>query len=143
MTAIDLQLPLRLAGLIVAGIGVSHAFLPRALGWSAELGGVSSLTRQVAYVHSAYVGLTCVLLGAVPAFFPSALLVRGPLAPLVLAGLVTFCGSRLVIQLLVYDREHWRGDARRTVIHVGLIAIWTYETAVYAAALLMQLGAVS
>jgi hypothetical protein len=141
MTPLDLQVHLRLAGLIILGIGLGHAFLPRALGWSTELGSASSLTRQVAYVHSAYIGLTCVLFGMVAAFFPAALLVRGPLAPIVLTGYVVFWGSRLVVQLLVYDHAHWRGDATRTLIHIGFVAIWTYETAVYAATLVTQLAA--
>lgn len=136
----DLAVHLRIAGTAIVALGLAHAVLPRALGWRTELAGVSALTRQIAYVHSAYIGLTCVLLGAVPAFAPELLLSRSPLAAWVLAGLVAFWGSRLVVQNLVYDRAHWRGDAARTVIHGGLTVGWTYETVVYAAGLLNQLA---
>jgi hypothetical protein len=134
------MLGLRLAGLVLIALGLAHAGLPRALRWRVELDGTSLLTRQIAYVHSAYIGFTCVLLGAVPAFAPELLVTRSALAVWLLAGLVGFWGSRLLVQLFVYDSALWRGDRARTAIHVGAMALWAWETLIYALALVHQLS---
>ncbi len=131
----DLELHLRLAGLPLVLIGLGHAFLPRVLAWATDLASVSALNRQIAYVHSGYIGLTCVLMGLLPLTMPGSLLNGGPLATAVLVGYLLFWGSRLFVQVLVYDAAHWRGNAVRTLIHAGFVALWSYETAVYALAL--------
>jgi hypothetical protein len=136
----DLILHLRVAGLAVVAVGLAHAALPRVLGWRVELASVSLLTRQVAYVHSAYIGLTCVFLGAIPAFAPELLVTRSALATWLLTGLVGFWGSRLFVQVGVYDPELWHGNGARTAAHVAFLGLWTYETLAYAAGLVHQLG---
>jgi hypothetical protein len=127
----DPVLHLRLAGSMIVALGIAHAFLPAALDWSRGLATLSLLDRQIAYVHSAYIGLTCVLLGLLPLALPDALVRGDALATAVLIGLTGFWGSRLVVQLCVYDTRHWRGDRLRTAAHLGLVPLWTYETAVY------------
>jgi hypothetical protein len=138
----ELELHLRLAGAPLVVIGLGHVILPRVLGWSTELAPLSALSRQVAYVHAGFIGLMCVLFGSLPLLLPGALLSGGSLAAAVLTGYVVFWGCRLLVQLAVYDSAHWRGDRDRTLIHVAITALWSYETGVYGLALwrTMQLG---
>ncbi len=135
----ELELHLRIAGWAVIAIGLAHVGLPRALGWHVELATASLLTRQIAHVHSAYIGLTCVLLGALPALAPGLLTTSGALGLWVLGGLIAFWGSRLIVQLAVYDARLWRGNGPRTAVHVAATLLWAYETFVYALAFAAQL----
>ncbi|MDQ6615337.1 MAG: hypothetical protein M3083_11465 [Actinomycetota bacterium] len=67
-------LHLRMAGIVLLGLGASHLILPRALGWRDELRRVSVLTRQVSYVHTYFIGVLCGLFGVMAAVLPSDLL---------------------------------------------------------------------
>jgi hypothetical protein len=136
----DLSSAMRVAGLAIVALGIGHAWLPRELGWPDDLSGSSLLTRQIATVHSAYIGLTCVLLGAIPAFAPELLLAPSPLAIWVLTGLVAFWGSRFGVQLWVYDASLWRGNVRLTAVHVAYAGFWAVQTLVYGLALTRQLS---
>lgn len=135
----DPALHLRLAGALLLGVALGHLVLPRALGWATELSGVSLLTRQVSYVHTYFIGVMCALFGLAATLLTPDLLAAGPadgrLASAVLAGGVAVWGSRLVIQLWVFDPSLWRGRALTTVGHLAMVGMWSYLTAVFAWAL--------
>jgi hypothetical protein len=56
----------------------------------------------------------------------------------VLVGAVVFWGSRLVIQVVVFNR-HGRESASWYALSVAATGLWLYLTAVWAAALSTQL----
>jgi hypothetical protein len=56
------------------------------------------------------------------------------LSRLVLGGFALFWFVRLVCQWFVFDRSLWRGHRFHTVVHVVFTVLWTYFTAVNAAA---------
>jgi hypothetical protein len=131
----DLPLQLRLAGALLLCVGASHVVLPRAMGWKAELQAVSLMTRQVSYVHTYFIGLMCALFGLAATCLPHDLLARDPLAAPLLAAAVVVWGSRLVVQLFVFDAALWRGRAFTVAGHVAFVALWTYQTLVFSWAL--------
>ena len=45
-----LSLNLRIVGILLVLLGLSHAFFNRYFGWERELAGVSLLTRQIFFV---------------------------------------------------------------------------------------------
>jgi hypothetical protein len=132
-----LTLNLTVAGSLLIGLGVLHIALPAVLGWGRELAGASPLNREVSYVHCFFIGLACVLWGLLPLTAGSLLLQPGPVTRLVLIGAVAFWASRLVIQLVVFNRH-----ARQSVAWLALSAagtvLWLYLTAVWTLTLLAQ-----
>jgi hypothetical protein len=47
--------------------------------------------------------------------------------------------SRLVIQVAFFDPTLWRGSRPRTAVHLAFVALWSYQTAVYAGSVLVAL----
>lgn len=125
---------LRLVGLLLAILGLSHAYFPRRFGWREECEQLSPLTREVHFVHNAYIGLFCFLNGILCLFFAGDLLAPSRLAGAVLTGLTVFWGSRLVVQLFVYSRDLWRGKRFETGVHILFSLFWTYLAVVFGAA---------
>lgn len=135
-----LDLHLRIVGIIMFGIILLNFHVWKRYGWRRELQQVSLLTRQVFAVHSFFIMMMVGMFGALSLVFTSALLEPTPLGRLVLAGLVIFWASRLVMQWLVYDKRLWKGKTAETVVHYVFTGVWGYFTVVYGAALWRQWG---
>jgi hypothetical protein len=128
---------LTVAGAILVGLGVLHIALPAVLGWHRELAGASPLNREVSYVHCFFIGLACVLWGLLPLSAGRTLLEPAPVTRLVLVGAVAFWASRLVIQLVVFNRHARRSFAWLALCAAGTV-LWLYLTAVWTWTLLAQ-----
>lgn len=129
---------LALTGFILLSLGAVHVLLPRTLQWSNELGGVSRLNREVSYVHCYFIGLVCMLWGLLPLTAGPAMLEPSPVTRLVLLGAVIFWGSRLVIQLTVFN-HHARDSRAWFALSFAGTALWLYLTVVWTAAFVAQL----
>ena len=123
---------LRLAGSLQIALAFLHLFFPRRFNWNEELARLSLLNRQIFLVHTFYICLVLMLIGALSLFAPSALLLPSPLARFVLAGFAIFWGSRLIFQWAVYDRALWKGNRFNTAMHYLFSLLWAYLAAVYA-----------
>ncbi|MDH6121007.1 hypothetical protein [Kitasatospora sp. GAS204B] len=133
LTTIDTQL--RLVGVALVAVGLWHAVLPRVIGWPADLAGNSLTTRQVAYVHLFFIGLTCVLLGLLPPLPSRELLAGTPLGTALLSGQTVLWGTRRLFEFAVFSPRLWRGDRLRTAGHLVLSGLWTWVTGVLVVAL--------
>jgi hypothetical protein len=129
-----IALHLRIAGAAMMVLAVAHVAIARVLRWRDDLTSVSSLTRQIFWVHTFFVCLTVFGIGAIDTFATDALLAPTPLARVVLAAFATFWGARLVVQHAVFDAAHWRGDRFRTFVHVAFTLTWIDFTLVHAIA---------
>jgi len=98
------------------------------------------LTRQVHFVHNAYIGLFCVLNGLLCLFFARDLVTPSRLAGAILVGLTVFWGSRLLVQLFFYSADHWRGKRFETRIHIAFCFFWSYLFVVFGAAAWRAMG---
>ena len=127
---------LHVVGALLLLLGISHAFFNRYFGWRRELNTVSLFTRQVFYVHTFFIGLGVVMVGAGSLLYADDLLQPGALNRAILAAMVIFWLCRLVAQFLVYDATIWRGNRLRTVMHAAFSALWCYITATYGIALI-------
>jgi hypothetical protein len=125
---------LRIAGALQIALAILHVFFPRRFNWKEELGRLSLLNRQIFLVHTIYIALVLMLIGALSLIAPRALLDPTPLARFVLAGFTLFWGLRLVFQWVVYDRSLWRGNRFNTLMHWLFTALWMYLSFVYALA---------
>lgn len=130
-----LALHLRIVGVFLLLLGMSHVFFNRYFGWEQELAGVSLFTRRVFFVHNFFIGLSVVLAGAGTLFYAGALLSPGDLSRVVLAGMTLFWFCRLLAQFFAYDSAIWRGNRFRTFMHTAFAVLWCYVTATYAMAL--------
>ena len=131
----NLAMHLRVVGVLLVMLGLSHVFFNRYFGWARELESVSLLTRRVFYVHSFFIALGVALAGAGSFFCADALVRPGTLSRAILAGMTLFWLSRLLAQFLAYDTAIWRGNRFRTFMHVAFALLWCYVTATYAMAL--------
>jgi len=132
-----LPLNLTIAGVLLVGLGALHAVLPAVLRWRTEMAGASLLNREVSYVHCFFIGLACLLWGLLPLAAGRFLLQPGPVTSLVLTGAVIFWASRLLIQLLVFNR-HARQSRPWCVMSALGTSLWLYLTAIWTWALIAQ-----
>jgi hypothetical protein len=130
-----LSMNLRIVGILLVLLGLSHAFFNRYFGWERELANVSLLTRQIFFVHSFFIGLGVVLGGAGSFLCADALLRPALLSRAVLAGMTVFWLCRLLAQFVAYDTRIWKGDRFRTSMHAAFSVLWIYVTATYGVAL--------
>ncbi|HXE07130.1 MAG TPA: hypothetical protein VN612_04485 [Acidobacteriaceae bacterium] len=132
----NLSLHLRIVGVLLTLLGVSHVFFNRYFGWSKELQAVSLLTRRVFFVHSFFVAMGVALSGLLTLFYADELLRPAPLNRALLAAIAAFWFCRLLAQFFGYDPAIWKGDRFRTFMHAAFAVLWCYVTATYAAAAL-------
>jgi hypothetical protein len=128
-------LHLRIVGALLVMLGLSHVFFNRFFGWERELATVSLLTRKIFIVHTFFIALGLVLIGAGSFFCASQLLQPSALSRAILVAMVVFWLCRMLAQWFVYDAAIWRGDPFRTAMHVIFSGLWIYVTATYGAAL--------
>jgi hypothetical protein len=133
---VNLSLHLRIVGILLLLLGVSHFFFNRYFGWKQELAAVSLFTRKVFFVHTFFIGLGVVLCGAGSFLYADALLSPSVLSRAMLAGLTAFWFCRLLAQFFAYDSALWRGNRFRTFMHSAFSMLWCYVTATYGIALL-------
>lgn len=126
---------LRVVGVLLLALGVSHVWFNRYFGWERELATVSLFTRRVFLVHNFFIGLGVFLTGAGSLLYADALIRPGALSRGLLAGMTLFWFCRLLAQFFAYDSALWRGDRFRTLMHTTFAILWCYVTATYGIAL--------
>ena len=125
---------IRLAGALALGMAALNFVLPSKLGYRENLARLSPLVRQVFVVHSLYIVLVLVGMGAVCLLLPRELL-SGEALPRALLGFSALVwGLRLALQLLYYDREFQR---RNLLASVALGVILVYLSGVFTVAALL------
>ena len=135
----DLGLHLRICGAMLLALSALHLIFPRRFQWKEDLSQLSLLNRQIFYVHTFFLCVILVMMGALSLFATSELLQKSGLAAWVAAGLTVFWQLRLLTQHFVYDRQLWRGKALETFVHVVFTLLWAYLSAVYGWLLWYQL----
>lgn len=128
----SLALHLKAVGASLLVLSLAHIFFPRHFGWPAELRGLSTLARQVFWVHYFFIALILFMFGALSLLMTDHLLGGGALGRAVLGGFAVFWLARLFVQLFVYDKSLWRGHRLHTAMHVLFTCAWCYFAAVYA-----------
>lgn len=130
-----LSVLLEVAGVGLIALALSHLAFARALRWRDELERVSLLTRQIFHVHTFFICVVLVGMGALSLFGTKLLLDGSPLAKAVLAAFAVFWALRVFCQWFVYDASLWRGNRLNTAIHWLFTVVFSALTAVYAWAL--------
>jgi hypothetical protein len=128
---VSLEVHLRIAGALLLLLAAAHPFFPKQLGWRDDLAKLTLLNRQIFLVHVGFIVLTLVLFGTLALFFAGDLVAPSRLAAAVLGGLTLFWGLRFLTQQFIYNRSHWRGNRRNTILHILASLLWTYLTIVF------------
>ncbi len=134
-----LELALRIAGASHLLLAIAHIPISRHLGWKADIGSASLLTRQIFWVHCFFICLVLTLMGALAVYDPRTLIERSQLGLYVTSGITLFWTIRLICQWFVYDSSLWRGKRFESAIHVLFSAVWIFYVLVYGAACRGQL----
>ncbi len=128
-----MELHLKIIGVLLIGLAVMHVPFPYRFQWKKELTSLSLMNREMMYVHTLFVALTILLIGIL-CLTSATDLVNTPLGKRICLGLAIFWGTRLFVQFFGYSSELWRGKTFETIIHILFSVLWTYITAVFAAA---------
>jgi hypothetical protein len=138
-TPLSLPGQLQLVGVALVLLGVAHVAMPGALAWPAEFTALRPLTRQIMYIHTAFIGLTCVLLGLAPLALTGDLLAAGRMPRAVLGAECLFWGVRWCVQFVAFPPGLWRHSPLYVAGYAGLAVLWTWVVAVFATALVSSL----
>lgn len=131
---------LRIVGVVMAGLVVVNAFVPRRFHWRDEMARLSLVNRQIFEAHAVFLVLTLALFSALLLTCSDALLEPTRLSRAILIGLTIFWSLRLMMQWGFYSPEIWRGHRFNTTMHYVFSALWVYVSGVFAVALWMTRG---
>ena len=126
----NMALNLRIAGIFLISLSFVHVVFPKYFNWTNELRNLSLINRQMMYVHTFFIGLILLLMGAL-CLTSTNELIKTELGSKLAFGLGIFWTTRLVIQFLGYSSKLWKGKRLETIIHVFFSLSWTYLSIVF------------
>ena len=125
-----MELLLRLTGFILMTLGLFHVFFPKYFKWKEEFSKVSTINRQMMYVHSFFIAFVVVLIGLLCVTSATDLLTT-PLGKRISLGISIFWITRLFIQFFGYSTSLWKGKTFETSIHILFSLLWIGLSAVF------------
>ncbi|HUG93725.1 MAG TPA: hypothetical protein VML55_23040 [Planctomycetaceae bacterium] len=120
-------------GVLHFGILLASALVPKVLDWKSSLQRLDALSRQLVWVHGAFIVLVIVGFGTLSALFAAELAAGTPLARAVCGFIAVFWGARLLVQFFVFDAgPHMKTGWLRAGYHT-LTLVFAYHVVVYSA----------
>lgn len=130
----DLKLLILVGGLLHFGILIASALVPGVLDWRRELAKLAPLSRQLIWVHGAFIVLVIVGFGVLSVAAPGELAAGSALARGVCLFVAIFWAARLVVQFFVFDAKPYLKTAFLRLGYNGLTAVFAYLALVYTVA---------
>lgn len=121
-------------GVLHFGILLASALVPKVLDWKGSLAKLEPLSRQLIWVHGAFIVLVIIGFGAISVGFALALAAGTPLARGVCGFIALFWAARLAVQFFVFDAKPFLTSLWLKLGYHGLTCVFAYITLVYAAA---------
>ena len=125
-----MELHIKIAGVLMVVLALLHAVFPRHFRWKEELASLSLLSREVMYVHTFFIALTVLLMGAL-CISSAQELENTELGKRIAIGLALFWTVRLLIQFFGYSSALWRGKTFETTAHIFFSILWLYFSMVF------------
>lgn len=100
----EMELAIRIAGLMNVGLVVANFAAAPRLEYARSLESAETIVRQIFYVHCGYIVLIITGLAVLCLGWPG-LLLEGGMGQVVSGFFAFFWGSRVVVQLTYYDRD--------------------------------------
>ncbi len=122
MNALNLEIGLRGAGLILSGLVIANFVAAKRWKYADNLAGATPMVRQIFHVHCAYIVAIIAALALLCLGWPH-LLLEGKMSRVLCGFFGIFWGSRVVVQLTYYDREVRRRDRAWDVFFLGVFAV--------------------
>jgi hypothetical protein len=119
------------AGWLHFGILVASALVPKVLNWKSALGNLDRLSRQLIWVHGAFIVLVITGFGLISVFYSGDLAGGSPLARGVCLFIAVFWGLRLLVQFFVFDARPFLTSGMLCAGYHGLTVVFTYHVCVY------------
>lgn len=119
-----------LTGFVLIVLGLFHVFFPKYFKWKEEFSKVSTINRQMMYVHSFFIAFVVLLMGLL-CVTSAADLLTTPLGKRICLGISIFWMTRLFIQFFGYSTSLWKGKTFETSIHILFSILWVGLSAVF------------
>jgi hypothetical protein len=120
-----------IGGVVHFGILLASALTPKVLDWQTALGKLDRLSRQLVWVHGAFIVLVIVAFGVLSVGFAAELASGSPLARGVCAFIAFFWGARLAVQFFVFDAQPMLTTALLRIGYHALTFVFAYLTIVF------------
>jgi hypothetical protein len=127
----DRELLLRLAGVVQLGILIASFLVPRVLDWRDSLRSLSKLSRDLIWVHGAFIVLVIVGFGLLTIVEAPDLAAGTPLARAVCTLMGLFWLARLGVQFFVFDASPFLTSRFLRLGYHGLTVAFFYLSVVY------------
>ncbi|MCE9605145.1 MAG: hypothetical protein K8U03_09625 [Planctomycetia bacterium] len=131
----NLELAVRLGGVLQLGVLTASALVPRKLEWRRQLRPLDPLLRQLVWTYGAFIVLIIAALGALSLGMSETLVGGTPLARCVTGFIAAFWSIRLTLQFFVFDvkpyltnRLYALGYHSLTVAFLYLAVVFTWVT---------------
>jgi hypothetical protein len=132
----NLPLLILIGGMLHFGILIASACVPGVLDWRKELAKLEPLSRQLVWVHGAFIVLVIIGFGALSVTLPGELASGTPLARGICLFIALFWTARLAVQFFVFDAKAYVRSSWLKLGYNGLTVVFLYHTVVYATAAL-------
>jgi hypothetical protein len=125
-----MELHLKVIGSLLILLGLVHAIFPRQFNWKQELSSLSTVNREMMYVHTFFIAITLLLVGLL-CLISSTDLINTTFGKQVSLGLGIFFSLRLIVQFFGYSSKTWKGKSFETLVHILFSIFWTYLTTIF------------
>ncbi len=122
MNAMNLEVGLRGAGMILLGLVLANFVAAKRWKYAANLAGAEAMVRQIFYVHCGYIVAIIAALAVLCLGWPH-LLIEDRMGRVLCGFFGLFWGSRVLVQLTYYDKEVRSRDRGWDVFFLGVFAV--------------------
>ena len=123
-----------IGGILHLGTLLASALVPRVLDWRGKLAPLDALSRQLIWVHGAFIVLVILGFGLLSIFLAPELASGGRLARGVCGFVAVFWSFRLLIQCFHFDARPYLTNRWLRLGYYGLTLVFTYQAITYSLA---------
>jgi hypothetical protein len=127
----NLEIFLRLAGVLHFGILVASALTPHALEWRKSLAPLHPFLRRMFWVYGAFIVLVIVNFGLLTLAQTDAMVAGLPIARALCGFIALFWLARLGVQLFVFDARPFLTNWFYKLAYHGLTVVFIYFVIIY------------
>ena len=121
-----------IAGLVQLLLVAASLVIPLVLRWPEDTAKLQPITRQIFWTYTGYIWVTNLCFGILSTFAPALIVAPTGLAIVVTSYHTLYWLARLLVQVVVIDRNNAPPGRVYTVSHYTLIVLLFYLTCVYA-----------